>query len=193
MDASFDTWGEILALMAWLKMHHSRGQCQYGCVSCTAGPCFNMKRVFQCIGNLIIKIRRWWDRLIFMMGIPILARQDLCIETTPMLLNPYVFYGSKQPHLLQLVCCCCQWDWYWLGSLCSAQQLSLVLGTQWFVNTDFWDPQISGNFFSKLISYPKFVYTKDADIDSVLQVVMTWLALVNKLWLRMHWYAAWWV
>ena len=43
------------------------------------GPRLNIKTVFLCIGISMIKIRRSWDRLIFIMGIPILVRWHLYI------------------------------------------------------------------------------------------------------------------
>ena len=48
-----------------------------------SGSHFNMKTIFPCIGLLIIKIRRSWDHLIFIMGIPILVRQHLYTEIAP--------------------------------------------------------------------------------------------------------------
>ena len=45
------------------------------------GPRLNIKTVFLRIGIPIIKIRRSRDRLIFVMGIPILVRRRLFIET----------------------------------------------------------------------------------------------------------------
>ena len=53
----------------------------YGCKD--TGPHVNIKMVFPDMGISIIKIRRSWDRLIFIMGIHILVRQHLHIETGP--------------------------------------------------------------------------------------------------------------
>ena len=41
------------------------------------GPCFNIKHIFLGIEISMIKIRRSWDRLFFIMGIPILGSQHL--------------------------------------------------------------------------------------------------------------------
>ena len=38
-----------------------------------SGACFNIKRVFRCMKISVIKIRRSWYRLIFIMGLVILA------------------------------------------------------------------------------------------------------------------------
>ena len=51
------------------------------------GPRLNMKTVFPGMGILMLKIRRSWDRLIFNMGIPILVRGYLYIETGPRVAN----------------------------------------------------------------------------------------------------------
>ena len=47
-------------------------------------PYLNIKTVFPCIGIPMLKIRRSQDRLIFNMGIPILVRRHLYIETAPL-------------------------------------------------------------------------------------------------------------
>ena len=44
---------------------------------------FNMKTVFPVIGIYIINIRRSWDRLIFIMDIPILVKRHVYIEPGP--------------------------------------------------------------------------------------------------------------
>ena len=44
-------------------------------------------RLSQVLGIPMLKIRRSWDRLIFNMGIPILVRRHLYIETVPV--SPY--------------------------------------------------------------------------------------------------------
>ena len=41
------------------------------------------KTAFPCMGISIIKVRRSWDSLIFIMGIPMLVRRYLCIEMGP--------------------------------------------------------------------------------------------------------------
>ena len=53
------------------------------CILIESGPGFNIKTFFPGIGIPIIKRRRSWDRLLFIMGIPILARQHLYIVTAP--------------------------------------------------------------------------------------------------------------
>ena len=45
-----------------------------------SSPYLNIKAVFTDMGIVMIKIRRTWDRLIFIMGIPILVKQHLYIE-----------------------------------------------------------------------------------------------------------------
>ena len=47
------------------------------------GPRLNIKTVFPGMGIPMLKIRWSWDHLIFNMGIPILARWHLYIETAP--------------------------------------------------------------------------------------------------------------
>ena len=47
------------------------------------GLCFNIKTVFPWMVILSIKIRHWWDHLIFIMRIPILVWWCLYIEMDP--------------------------------------------------------------------------------------------------------------
>ena len=47
------------------------------------GPPLNIKTIFPGLGIPMLKIRRSWDHLIFNMGIPILVRRHLYIETAP--------------------------------------------------------------------------------------------------------------
>ena len=47
------------------------------------GPSLNIKTVFPGYGIPMLKIRRSQDRLIFNMGIPILVRRHLYIDTAP--------------------------------------------------------------------------------------------------------------
>ena len=47
----------------------------------------NTKTVFPCIGISIVKIKRSWDRLIFITGIPIPVRRHLKIDTAPSCLD----------------------------------------------------------------------------------------------------------
>ena len=49
------------------------------------GPRLNIKTVFWGVGISIIKIRRALDSLIFTMGIPMLVRRHIYIETGPSL------------------------------------------------------------------------------------------------------------
>ena len=65
------------------------------------GPRLNIKTVFPRYGIHMLKIRRSRDRLIFNMGIPILVRRHLYIETVPSI------------HALQLI----QRQWFSLYSL----------------------------------------------------------------------------
>ena len=57
-----------------------------------SGTCLNIKTVFTGIGISIIKIRWSWDRLIFIMGTPILVRWCLYIETCPRYLQRNLFF-----------------------------------------------------------------------------------------------------
>ena len=52
----------------------------------SSGPCLNIKTVFGRYGDPHVK-DKLWDRLIFNMGIPILVRRYLYIETAPWLLQ----------------------------------------------------------------------------------------------------------
>ena len=76
----------------------------------TVRPCLNICTVFPAMGISIIKIRRSWDRLIFIMGIPILVRQQfyteaaplsLIMDTSPMNLQPREnsFEELSGPHI----------------------------------------------------------------------------------------------
>ena len=68
-----------------IKMFHSL------CDELPAGLRLNIKTVFPGMGVSIINIRRSWDRLIFIMGIPILVRLHLYIETVSRFLD----WGTK--------------------------------------------------------------------------------------------------
>ena len=59
------------------------------------GPRLNITTVSPdtCIGIPMLRIRQSWDRLIFNMGIPILVRQHLYIETAPWFLETTQQYG----------------------------------------------------------------------------------------------------
>ena len=62
-------------------MQTSYGMLMY--VSSTSGPRLNIKAVFPDIGIPIIKITWSSDRLVLIIGITILVRRHLCIETAP--------------------------------------------------------------------------------------------------------------
>ena len=67
------------------------------------GPRLNIKTVFPCMEILILMIRRSWDRFIFILGIPILLRRHLYIESDAWdrycllfcLLNSMICFTSK--------------------------------------------------------------------------------------------------
>ena len=86
------------------------------------GARFNTKTVFSGYGIPMLKIRRSWDRLIFNMGIPILVRRHLYIETVPW--------------SLQLV-------WFWIGytQMWSASACRII---KWFVVTWIGDRALGG-------------------------------------------------
>ena len=73
------------------------GMSNHGC--CSPGACFDIIIIFPNIRISIIKIRRSWDRLIFIMGIPILLRQCLYICAKSVLRNvrkfKYIFIFPK--------------------------------------------------------------------------------------------------
>ena len=52
-----------------------------------SGPRLNIKTLFLRYGIPMVKIRRSWDRRILNMGIPIMVRRHLYIETAPLALN----------------------------------------------------------------------------------------------------------
>ena len=64
------------------------------------GYCSNMKTVFPCMVILMIKIRRSWDRLIFIMGFPILARRYLTLGQSQI---PFSVYGWTWFHVQRMV------------------------------------------------------------------------------------------
>ena len=59
------------------------------------GPRLNIKMVFPGMGMSMIKIRQSWDSLIFVMGIPILVRTHLYIETAPRIILQWNFILNK--------------------------------------------------------------------------------------------------
>ena len=65
----------------------------------TSGPRLNIKTVFPMYGISTLNIRRSWDRLMYNMGIPILARQHLYIETVSRSIvdKPLVLNESFRP------------------------------------------------------------------------------------------------
>ena len=78
----------LVQIMAW-RRSGNKPLSEPMMVSLLTHICFsrpqwvNMKTVFPGMGIAMLKIRRSWDRLIFNMGIPILVRQHLYIETSP--------------------------------------------------------------------------------------------------------------
>ena len=67
------------------QWYHTDGPIWYDRIP---GPCINIKTVHPSMGICITKKNRSWDRLIFIMGIPILVRRRLYIETPPGLYYP---------------------------------------------------------------------------------------------------------
>ena len=59
------------------------------------GSCLNIKTVFPDMGISVIKIRWSQDHLIFIMGISILVRQHLYIETPPRLVQMFLVRQRK--------------------------------------------------------------------------------------------------
>ena len=62
------------------------------------GPCLNIKTVFPGMGISIIKMRRSWDRVIFITGIPIPVRPCIHINTVPYSLHLRVIHGRVAKH-----------------------------------------------------------------------------------------------
>ena len=69
-----------------------------------SGPCLIIMMVFPGMGIPMLKIRRSWDHLIFNMGIPMLIRQHLYIETTPdwLLVRSCVYVQCLQALLTEI-------------------------------------------------------------------------------------------
>ena len=61
----------------------------------------HIKTVFSGMVIPVLKMRRSWESRIFNMGIPILGRRRLYIETAPRLLDFYVWYwqGARRPYV----------------------------------------------------------------------------------------------
>ena len=92
------------------------------------GPCFNIKTVFSGMGIPVLMIRRSLDHLIFNMGIPILLRRHLYIETT----HWDLFYNRTQlEHSIFVIL---QWQYCMWSKLGSS---SVVRSIQAFVLTTF--------------------------------------------------------
>ena len=76
------------------------------CVGKPPGPRLNIKTVFPRYGIPMLKIRWSWDRLIFEMGIPILARRHLYIEMAPQACSLFTHWTNwgrnKMSAILQL-------------------------------------------------------------------------------------------
>ena len=64
------------------------------------GYCSNMKTVFPCMVILMIKIRRSWDRLIFIMRFPILANGIFTLGQSQI---PFSVYGWTRSHVQRMV------------------------------------------------------------------------------------------
>ena len=63
----------------WFEMPY-----RYICIATRATSQYRYDKYgFPCVGISAVKLRRSWDRLIFIMGIPILVNQRCYIETTP--------------------------------------------------------------------------------------------------------------
>ena len=81
-----------------------------------SGPRLNIKTVFPRYGMPMLKIRRWLDYLVFNMGIPILVRLYLYIDTGPGFLDDTYRYTSV---LLKLI------DWLKLNPLLDFNGLNI--------------------------------------------------------------------
>ena len=66
----------------WMITVYGPSQQLWTCVS-KAGLCFNIKTVFPVKGIPVIKMTLSWDRLVFIIGISMLVRWHLDIETAP--------------------------------------------------------------------------------------------------------------
>ena len=94
------------------------------------------KTVFLVMGILIIKMRRSSDRLIFIMGIPILVRRLFYIETVPLIPIQNALYFVL-PYLYSLYC---NRDWVCLVIYVSQFQWKIIIIKKkkwlaWFVIT----------------------------------------------------------
>ena len=69
------------------------------------GPCLNINTVFLCMEISITKIRLSSDSIIFVMGIPILVRQHLYIETVGWEVSSRV--ANSDYYFLVPICICC--------------------------------------------------------------------------------------
>ena len=106
------------------------------------GPCFNIKKVSLGIGNSIIKVWRSWDRLICTMGIPLLVRWHLYIETAP-------------------------WSLWELQSLGKSYRVAVQLGFYWHFISFLWIHMaciLMFNFFSK--NLPNFQHVVNISVDN---------------------------
>ena len=84
------TWS---LLMPWRLLHI----CMHHSLSVGDGHQGRLKTVFPGIGIPVIKIRQSWDRLIFIMGIPVLVRRYLNVQTASTLL--IYMYGLVWQHI----------------------------------------------------------------------------------------------
>ena len=84
MGHGFQGWCQIiLAIKIWYEIVHITYTVQYSGGDCPymhAGIRFKIKTVFRTFGDTLIKIRRSWIRLIFVIKIPILVRQHIYFD-----------------------------------------------------------------------------------------------------------------
>ena len=66
-------------------------------------PCLNIKAVFPRYRILVFRIRRWRDHLIFNMGIPVLVRRHLYIETAPWFLGKKIMKVIFMSYICKVV------------------------------------------------------------------------------------------
>ena len=76
-----------------------------------AGPHFHIKTIFPCMGIPMLKRRRSWDRLNFNMGIPILVRRHLYMET-PTLFCKVKIHIMTSMILNAYICLCLVQNWH---------------------------------------------------------------------------------
>ena len=108
--AHFKT-AQLLIIFVWIiQIFHWLQKFWCGSPFDRKGPHLNINTVFLVIKISFIKIR-WWDGLIFTMGIPMLVRRHLYIETVPRLFNSLwpcdaIWRQSSGSTLVWLMACC---------------------------------------------------------------------------------------